>query len=77
MTTSGPAMWYAARNTKNLPVNPDVSGMPAIDSNRIVITTATTGLLRASPDHCDRCVASPSASRTSISRPNAASVVKP
>ena len=51
--------------------------MPAMDISRIVITTATTGLLRASPDHCDRWVASPSASRTTISNPNAASVVNP
>ena len=43
----------------------------------IVITAATIGLFRASPDHCDRCVASPSASRTTISSPNAASVAKP
>ena len=45
MTTSGAGVVVGRRKTTNLPMNPVVSGMPAIDSSRIVITVATTGLL--------------------------------
>ncbi len=67
----------AAENTTNLPMKPDVSGMPASASSRNVNTAATSGERFARPAHCDRCVASPSASRTSEITPNAATVVKP
>ena len=78
MTTSGaiPSP-SAAENTANLAVKPLVSGMPARPSSRNVITPATTGDRFASPAHCERWVASPSASRTRLITPKIASVLKP
>ena len=66
MTTSGPMPSpSAAENTANLAVKPLVSGIPASASSRNAITPATTGERFANPAHCERWVASPSASRTS------------
>ncbi len=58
-------------------MKPAVSGMPAIDISRIAKMVATTGLRLASPDHCERWVASPSPSRTRVTMPKAAIVAKP
>ena len=41
------------------------------------MTAAVIGDREAIPAHCDRCVASPSPSRTSVMTPNAPSVVSP
>ena len=67
----------AAPNTANLAMKPLVSGMPAKASRRKVKTPANSGERRPSPAQRDRCVASPSASRTSVISANAAITVKP
>ena len=72
-----PPFATAAENTANLPVKPEVSGIPAKASRKNVKTAASTGERRASPAHCDRCVASPALSRTRVTTANAPIVVKP
>jgi hypothetical protein len=67
----------AAPKIANLLVKPLVSGMPANASRMNEKTAANSGLLRPSPAQRDRWVASPSASRTSVTMPNAASTEKP
>ena len=67
----------AARNTANFPVKPAVSGMPASASRNRLMTAAVSGDRDASPAHCDRCVASPSPSRTRVRTAKAPIVVSP
>ena len=54
-----------------------VSGIPAKASRNNVKTPASSGERRARPAHCDRCVASPALSRTSVTTAKAPMVVKP
>ena len=67
----------AAANTPNLAVKPLVNGIPANASRMNVNSAAYSGERRPRPAQRDRWVASPSASRTSVTIPNAASTVKP
>ena len=67
----------AARNTANFPVNPAVSGIPASASRKRLMIAAVSGDREARPAHWDRCVASPSPSRTSVRTANAPIVVSP
>ncbi len=50
--------------------------MPAKASRNTANTAATRGDRRPSPAHLDRCVASPPASRTSVTTANAPIVTK-
>ena len=52
-------------------------GAPTTGKVESANTAATSGERLARPAHCDRWVASPSASRTRLITPNVASVVKP
>jgi hypothetical protein len=63
--------------TAHLPVNPLVSGIPAIASRKKAKTPATTGDSLPSPAHRERWFASPPASRTSVTTANAPTVMKP
>ena len=47
-------------------MKPPVSGIPAIESSRKPNAPATSGDVRPSPDHFENAVASPPASRTSV-----------
>ena len=69
--------WTPAQNTANLAMKPLVSGIPASANSRKAKVAATTGLLRPSPAHWARCVASPLLSRTRVTTAKAAMVVKP
>ena len=77
MTSAEPPAPSAAEKTANLPMKPLVSGMPANASRNNAKTAATIGDRRPSPAHCDRWVASPAESRTSVTTANAPTVVKP
>ncbi len=77
MTTSGAAPPAAAAlNTANFPAKPEVSGIPAKASRKTAKTAATSGERRPRPAHFDRCVASPPASRTSVTTAKAPIVTK-
>ena len=64
-------------NTAHFPAKPAVSGMPAMLSRKNANTPATMGASLPSPAHRDRWVASPPASRTTVTTANAPMVMKP
>ena len=66
-------VWYcsnAPENTKNLPIKPAVSGMPASDSIEMVSTSARNGFLFARPLNESK-LSLPACWCTSINAPNA------
>ena len=76
-TPERPPVAMAGENAAYLAVKPEVSGMPAKASRRKPNTPATTGWLRPSPAHCDRCEASEPPERTIETIAKAAIVMKP
>ncbi len=63
--------------TAHLPTKPDVSGMPAIDSRKNANAPATSGDRLPRPVQAAMPVASPPASRTTVTSAKAPSDAKP
>jgi hypothetical protein len=76
-TPERPPVAIAGEKAAYLAVKPEVSGMPAKASSRKPKTPATTGWLRPSPAHWDRCEASEPPWRTIETTAKAEMVAKP